>query len=412
MATLYGNPENFRTQKVLAAAKYGGVKLNVKNSDPPKDVSPFGITPAYDDGKKKMWSSAGVALQVSGDALKGQCKESHTLVAQWVDTAETHFLPAVLGWVLNAQSLVQMDKKSVDAAKSELLSMLGIMNEYLLTRTFLVGERISLADLSLAFNLLPAFEHVLDEGARSSFGNVTRWFNTIMGQPNVKSVCSFKLCDKPAQFDGKKFNELRPQVQGGAGGGGDQKGGKGGKKKEAAPPKEEMDPAEEALAAEPKKKDPFEQFPKGNFNWDEFKRVYSNEDTESKAIPYFWDHFEKDTMSIWYCEYKYPKELTLVFMSCNLISGMMQRLDKMRKNSFGSMALFGENNNSTISGIWFWRGHELAFELSPDWQIDYESYEWKKLDPEDAKTKKLVKEYFLHEGDFDGKVFNQGKIFK
>ena len=29
-------------------------------------------------------------------------------------------------------------------------------------------------------------------------------------------------------------------------------------------------------------------------------------------------------------------------MSCNLIGGMIQRLDTMRKNAFGSMCLFGE----------------------------------------------------------------------
>lgn len=57
------------------------------------------------------------------------------------------------------------------------------------------------------------------------------------------------------------------------------------------------------------------------FVMDEFKRVYSNEDTATKAIPYFWEHFDKENYSIWYCEYKYPQELTLVFMSCNLITG-------------------------------------------------------------------------------------------
>ena len=52
------------------------------------------------------------------------------------------------------------------------------------------------------------------------------------------------------------------------------------------------------------------------------------------------------------------------------------------------------------------------FQLSPDWQIDYESYDWKKLDPTSPETKKMVQEYFAWEGDFDGKKFNQGKIFK
>lgn len=50
-----------------------------------------------------------------------------------------------------------------------------------------------------------------------------------------------------------------------------------------------------------------------------------------------------------------------VFMSCNLIGGMFQRLDKMRKAAFASACLFGEDNNSSISGIWVWRGQDLAF---------------------------------------------------
>lgn len=53
-------------------------------------------------------------------------------------------------------------------------------------------------------------------------------------------------------------------------------------------------------------------------------------------------------------------------------------------------------------------------QLSPDWGIDYESYEWRKLDPNSEECKTMVKEYFLWEGEFKnvGKDFNQGKIFK
>jgi len=87
-------------------------------------------------------------------------------------------------------------------------------------------------------------------------------------------------------------------------------------------------------------------------------------------------------------------------------------LDKMHKHAFGSMIVFGKDNDSTISGIWIWRGQELAFNLSPDLQIDFESYDWKKLDASSAETKKMVTEYFAWEGDFGGKKFNQGKIFK
>lgn len=43
---------------------------------------------------------------------------------------------------------------------------------------------------------------------------------------------------------------------------------------------------------------------------------------------------------------------------------MFQRLDKMRKQAFGSVCVFGENNNSSISGVFVWRGQGLAFEVS------------------------------------------------
>ena len=57
---------------------------------------------------------------------------------------------------------------------------------------------------------------------------------------------------------------------------------------------------------------------------DEFKRTYSNMDTATVALPYFWTNFatNKEFFSIWYCEYKYSKELTLTFMTANLIGGI------------------------------------------------------------------------------------------
>lgn len=45
--------------------------------------------------------------------------------------------------------------------------------------------------------------------------------------------------------------------------------------------------------------------------------------------------------------------------------GMFQRLDKLRKNAFASVILFGTNNDSSISGVWLFRGQELAFPVSP-----------------------------------------------
>merc|ERR1711937_196305 len=72
------------------------------------------------------------------------------------------------------------------------------------------------ADISCCLTLKSAFENVLTAEFRSGFPHVTRWFNTVMNQPGVKSVVGdVTMCEKEAQFDAKKYNEMagKPQTE-------------------------------------------------------------------------------------------------------------------------------------------------------------------------------------------------------
>lgn len=424
--TLYTYPENFRAYKVLIAAQYSGAAVKeasdfvfgeTNRSDAFLAKFPLGKVPAFEtkDGKYLTESNA-IAYYVANEQLRGSNDFHRAEVQSFVSFADNELLPAVQSWVFPVIGIVPYNKNNVERAKEDLRRGLAVLNARLLKQTFLVGERVTLADVVVFTTLLHAYEHVLDPSFRAPFSAVTRWFTTIQNQPQVKAVVkTFTLCAKIAQVDPKKYAEFQAKLGGGSAPAADKpekKKEKKEKKPAAEEPAEQPDAAEELLAAEPKQNDPFETLPKGTFNFDDFKRFYSNEE-EAKSIPYFWTKFDPANYSIWYGEYKYPEELTKVFMSCNLITGMFQRLDKMRKQSFASVCLFGEDNNSTISGIWVWRGQDLAFKLSPDWQVDYEVYDWKKLDPASEETKKLVAQYFSWTGaDKNGRKFNQGKIFK
>ena len=57
------------------------------------------------------------------------------------------------------------------------------------------------------------------------------------------------------------------------------------------------------------------------FVMDDWKKMYSNNDTKTVALPWFWENFDPENYSVWYAEYKYPQDLALVFMSSNLIGG-------------------------------------------------------------------------------------------
>lgn len=364
-----------------------------------------------------MTESNAIAYYVSNAQLRGASDFEKAEVAQWLSFADSELGPAAAAWVYPVIGIMQFNKSSNERAKHDINSSLAALQARLVSNTYLVGERITLADIVVFCSLLSLFEHVADAAYRKPYFAVNRWFFTILNQPQTKAVVkNFKFCEKEAQFDPKKYQEFQAKY-GGAKPEAPKKEKKPAAEKPAKKEKEveepeELDAAEQALLMEPKSKDPFDTMPKGTFNFDDFKRFYSNE-PEEKSIPYFFEKFDPEHYSIWYGEYKYANELTKTFMSCNLIGGMFQRLDKMRKQSFASCCLFGEDNNSTISGIWVWRGQDLVFPLSPDWQIDYETYDWKKLDAKSEETKKLVTQYFSWTGtDKDGRKFKEGKIFK
>uniref|UniRef100_A0A8C6U964 Eukaryotic translation elongation factor 1 gamma n=1 Tax=Neogobius melanostomus TaxID=47308 RepID=A0A8C6U964_9GOBI len=419
--TLYTYPENWRAFKAQIAAQYSDNRTPAFLSN-----FPLGKVPAYqgDDGFCLFESNA-IAHYVSNDALRGATPQAAAQVLQWVSFADSEIIPPASAWVFPTLGIMQFNKQATEQAKEDVKRVLTVLNQHLNTRTFLVGERISLADITVACSLLWLYKQVLDPSFRQPFTNANRWFVTCINQPQFKAVLGeVKLCEKMAQFDAKKFAEMQPKKETPAK---KEKGGKEAAKpqekkekkekkeeKKPAPEEDDMDAADAALASEPKTKDPFAALPKSTFVLDNFKRSYSNDDIEKVAIPHFWEHFDREGYSIWYCEYKYPQELTQTFMSCNLIGGMYQRLDKLRKNAFASVLLFGTPNNHAISGIWILRGQELAFPLSADWTIDYESYTWRKLDPNSDECKLMVKEYFLWEGEFKhmGMAVNQGKIFK
>merc|ERR1712098_607643 len=163
----------------------------------------------------------------------------------------------------------------------------------------------------------------------------------MVNQPNVKKVLGdVKMCEKMAQFDAKKYNELHGKA------GGDNK--KEKKKAEPAKPKQEKKPepakpaaAPAAAAEEPKPQkqaDPFANEAKGNMDLDAFKRCYSNsKDIAGEAVPYFWEHIDKEAYSIWVCDYKENLKGKMSFQVGNLIGGFFQRLEKLNKNAFARM---------------------------------------------------------------------------
>lgn len=96
--------------------------------------------------------------------------------------------------------------KNTDRSKAEIQEVMKVLERALSGAKYLVGDGITLADLSVATNLLLAYEWVMEPAFRSPYPNVNKWFDNVVNQPEVKKALpDFKLCEKMAQFDGKSI---------------------------------------------------------------------------------------------------------------------------------------------------------------------------------------------------------------
>ena len=297
-------------------------------------------------------------------------------------------VPKFGGWFRPLVGKDPYNKKSVDEHAKESQNAMDVVEEHLLHNTYLVGERITLADIFAAGTCYRGFEYFFGKEWRQQHPNITRWYETVRNQPIYSAAAPrLEFLDQPALTNVAPKKADAPKKEA----------------KKAAPKAAEPEEEEEAAPA-PKPKHPCDLLPRATFPLDEYKRYFSNNDTP-EALKYFWTTVPFEEYSIWRVEYKYNDELTLTFMSNNLIGGFNNRLEGSRKYLFGCASVYGENNDSVIQGAFVIRGQEYlpVFDVAPD----YESYTFTKLDPTNAADK----EYLEAQWSWDKPVVVNGKEY-
>lgn len=234
----------------------------------------------------------------------GKTKQDYASILRWMSFANSEILPPLGAWFRPILGRDPYNKKNVEDAQKAALKAVHVLEEHLLTHTYLVGERLTLADIFAAGIVARGFEYFFDKQWRSDNPNVTRWYETIYNLPSYTEVAG-KL-----EFIAEALKNVPP-------------------KKEAAPKKEQAKAApkkaapkeeeEEEAAPAPKPKHPLESLPRPTFVLDDWKRKYSNEETREVALPWFWENVNFEEYSLWQVDYKYNDELTLTFMTSNLI---------------------------------------------------------------------------------------------
>lgn len=406
MIKLHSYPGNPRTQKAQIAAEYAGQSLDFDSSfqmgvtNKSADflaTFPFGKVPAAETADGPLFESNAIAYYVAlkNKCLLGSSAIEQAQVVQWMAVADNEVQPVVAAWYYPLMGYAPMNEQVIKKAKEDIKKVLTVLDKALAPKTFLVGESVTLADIVLACTLSTLFVKLMEPKDREPFVNVMRWFITCVNQKNFKKVMGETvLCVKTVEPQAAKPTSAPVPAAASL----------------ATAASHVQNDDDEEAAPKPKEKNPLDLLPPTKFNLEEWKRFYSNNDTRPTAIDWFWQNYDAEGYSMWKVDYKYNDELTLVFMTCNLVNGLFQRMDHMRKYAFGSMLIFGEDRKNEISGFFIIRGKEMPFDMTE--VPDYDSYEWRKVDTNDPKVRELYNDYIAWDGELGGKTLAEGKIFK
>lgn len=77
-----------------------------------------------------------------------------------------------------------------------------------------------------------------------------------------------------------------------------------------------------------------------------------------------------------------------MFLTNNLMNGLIQRLEHFRKYAFAVHGVYGDEPNLEIRGVWLWRGDGIPAEIQ---ELDsYTCYTWTRLDLSKPEDKALL----------------------
>lgn len=419
---LHAGKTNKNAYKTLIAAEYSGIKvelaqnfeMGVSNKTPEfLKMNPIGKVPVLETPDGPVFESNAIARYVTrlkaDNPLYGSSPIEYGHIEQWIDFASLEIDANIGHWFRPRMGRAVYLPPFEEAAIAALKRALGALNTHLASNTFLVGHSVTLADIVMTCNLYMGFSRLMTKSFTSEFPHVERYFWTMVNQPNFSkilgeveqtaSVPPVSSAKKPAlpkeHAKPKHKDEPKKEV-----------------KKEPAKPKE-APVGEEEEAPKPKPKNPLDLLPPSKMILDEWKRLYSNTKTNFRevAIKGFWDMYDPEGYSLWFCDYKYNDENTVSFVTLNKVGGFLQRMDLARKYAFGKMLVIGSEAPFKVKGLWLFRGQELP-QFIIDECYDMELYEWKKVDISDEAQKERVNQMIEDQEPFEGEALLDAKCFK
>ncbi len=334
--------------------------------------NPLGKIPVLETPDGYIFESNAIlrylARSKRAEGLYGENEFQEGLVDQWLDFSSLELEPAVLQLILPIQGWIQFCKDRHKRAWNDVTACLKILDNHLKVNTFMVGKKLTIADITLVSVLVNPFKFIFEEKFRKSVPNVTKWFESICELPAFAKVWGkVRLCLKefePYHVATTNYHEKQPEKTEKQG----EENKTEDKKKKKEPQEKKPVVAKPAAKSEKKKKEeeaddddedkpkkseknPLDLLPPSKFNLFDFKTLYVNAVDKKEALKFFWENFDNEGYSIWFIKYiKAEGEGKVVFLTNNLMNGFLQRLETFRKYAFAVHGVYGEEPSLEIRG--------------------------------------------------------------
>ena len=275
-------------------------------------------------------------------------------------------------------------KESADKANNKLKEFMRTLDAQLKDKEFVMGAKLTLADVTLFRELKYFFQLVFPKGLRDKvFPNATKWFQKMAETEEVKKAYGkILLCNQPL----KPFIKEEKQE----------------KKEEPKKVKkhEKEEPQKEEPPKEKKKVNPLDELPPSKLELESFKRAFLNNKNKEDAMNKFWEIYDPEGYSLWWVEYQnLPSECKILYRTSNSKGMFLQKCDALRRYAFAVHGVYGVENDYKVRGMWMFRGKEIPQEMKDNDLYEYLTF--RRIDINKPEDKQLVHDYWtkLDEND-------------
>ncbi|EGR27799.1 hypothetical protein IMG5_188690 [Ichthyophthirius multifiliis] len=392
---LYCPVGNFRANQILITADLCGVEIkhiDMEYSDSKTkeflQKNPLGKVPVLETTEGFIFETNTIVRHLARKSHKlyGSSLYQQALVDQYLDIFQNELAPPLLALTCPVFGCIQFDKEVYKAAKTEVQTVLKIIEDRLKVSKYLTGTEVTIADIQYAVYLSYAFRTIFDEKYRQTIKHVVAWYESIAQLPQfVKYIGKLRytiiewVASQPEKKENKKKEGTVPPaaVQ------------KQQQQKKDEKQKEQKSPVKQQQQSTNKQtQEPAQEQQQGGFDLYNFKTLYTNAKDKNEAVKFLIENWTSGKLCLYKAHYdKYEGEGTVLYQFNNLKSAFIQRCEAARKVAFGTYSVYGDEPNLEIYGVWLFVGDKMPEEMKENPSLEYT--QWTKLDinkPEDVNT--------------------------